>query len=303
MTTETTRSPLSAATTRDATPSTDRSTRHGPIAQLLIAWSPLSAILVAYWFAQWITAPLEGGDGSGTNRLGAALHVLGPARADAAVFGTLPGAWLQARLVDGTTHWYDAVAALVYVTHFVSIPILTAVAWFRLRHRFGEWLVAVLTFSLGGIAGYVAYPAVPPWLAAEDGAIDGVRRVSDLGWDHLGLGAVGRLVELGQGSSNPVAAMPSLHAGAALLVALFLWPSVGALARGVLLTYAFAMALTLVYTGEHYVVDVVAGWGVAVVAALLARVRRRLTRPPDHPDPVPPRPSSDPTLSRPEVTR
>ena len=36
----------------------DDGSRHGPIAQLLIAWSPLSAILVAYWVAQWITAPL-----------------------------------------------------------------------------------------------------------------------------------------------------------------------------------------------------------------------------------------------------
>ena len=128
--------------------------------------------------------------------------------------------------------------------------------------------------------------ALRPISAAEDGAIDGVRRISGLGWDHVGLGAIGRLVELGQGSSNPVAAMPSLHAGAALLVALFLWPSVGALARAALMAYAFAMGLTLVYTGEHYVVDVLAGWGVAVAAVLLARARRRLSRAPDRPDPV-----------------
>lgn len=293
MTAEATPARLPATTAHAGDRHADRSTRHGPIAQLLIAWSPLSAILVAYWTAQWITAPLETGDGTGTNRLGATLHVLGPARADEAVFGTLPSAWLQARLVDGTTHGYDAAAALVYVTHFVSIPLLTAVAWFRLRDRFGDWLVAVLTFSFVGIVGYVAYPAVPPWMAAEDGAVGGVRRASDLGWDHLGLGAVGRLVELGQSSSNPVAAMPSLHAGAALLVALFLWPSVGRLARATLLTYAFAMGLTLVYTGEHYVVDVVAGWGVAVVAVLLARARRTLTRSPDRTDPV----------QTPEVTR
>lgn len=302
MTTETTPGRASTAAASDDAATADRPTRHGPIAQLLLAWSPLSAILVAYWLAQWITAPLEDGDGSGTNRLGAALHVLGPARADEAMFGTVPSAWLQARLVDGSTHWYDAAAALVYVTHFVSIPVLTAVAWFRLRDRFGEWLVTVLAFSFAGIAGYVAYPAVPPWMAAEDpavdgaidGAIDGVRRISDLGWDHLGLGAIGRLVELGQGSSNPVAAMPSLHAGAALLVALFLWPSVGALARAALMAYAIAMGLTLVYTGEHYVVDVLAGWGVAVAAVLLARARRRLARAADRPEPAP---------TRPEVTR
>ena len=68
--------------------------------------------------------------------------------------------------------------------------------------------------------------------------------------------------------------MPSLHAGAALLVALFLWPSVSRIARAALVTYAVAMALTLVYTGEHYVVDVLAGWAVAALAILVATAAR-----------------------------
>jgi membrane-associated phospholipid phosphatase len=250
--------------------------RHGPIAQLLIAWSPLSAILAAYWLAQWITAPLGTGDGALTNRLGAGLHVLGPARGDERVFGTVPSSWLQQRLTDGATHWYDAAAALVYVTHFVTIPLLTAVVWFRLRDRFRDWLTAVLTMSLIGIAGYLLYPAAPPWLASQRGAIESVDRISHVGWEHLGLGGIGSLVELGQSGSNPVAAMPSLHAGAALLTALFLWPSVGRIARAALLTYAVAMALTLVYTGEHYVVDVAAGWLVAVLGAAAPRAGRAL---------------------------
>lgn len=269
-----------ADATPDA-PSRGAQTRHGPIAQLLIAWSPLSTILIAYWVAQWITAPLGTGDGASTNRVGAALHVLGPARADEALHGTVPTVWLQARLVDGTPHWYDALAALVYVTHFVAIPLLTAVAWFRLRDRFREWVAAVLVMTIVGIAGYVAYPAAPPWLAAEQGRIGDVARISGLGWEWLHLDVVARLTELGQSASNPVAAMPSLHAGAALLVALFLWPSVGRLARLLLAAYAVAMALTLVYTGEHYVVDVLAGWLVAVVGTLAGRAVAALRQ--DHP--------------------
>ncbi len=244
--------------------------RHGPIAQLLISWSPLSVILLAYAAAGWISSPLQEGDGASANRLGASLHVRGPARADERIFGSVPSVWLQERLVDGASHWYDAVAALVYVTHFVSIPLLTAVVWFGLRERFVAWLVAVLTMSVVGIVGYVSYPAAPPWLAAERGDIGAVDRISHIGWDHLHLDVVGRLTELGQSGSNPVAAMPSLHAGAALLVALFLWPSVGAVARGTLLAYAVSMAATLVYTGEHYVVDVAGGWLVAAGALLMA---------------------------------
>ena len=254
--------------------------RHGPVAQLLIAWSPLSAILVAYWVAQWITAPLGEGDGSGANRLGASLHVLGPARADETLAGAVPCVWLQARLVTGDPHWYDVVAAFVYITHFVTIPLITAVVWFRLRDRFGEWLTAVLTMSLIGIAGYLAYPAAPPWLAAQRGDIGALDRISHLGWEGLGLDTVGRLVQVGQSGSNPVAAMPSLHAGAALLAALFLWPSVSRVSRVLLAAYALAMALTLVYTGEHYVVDVLAGWLVAVVGVVASRVVGRLAREP-----------------------
>ena len=40
------------------------------------------------------------------------------------------------------------------------------------------------------------------------------------------------------------------------------------------MAYALAMALTLVYTGEHYVVDVLAGWAVAALAILVATAAR-----------------------------
>jgi membrane-associated phospholipid phosphatase len=73
--------------------------------------------------------------------------------------------------------------------------------------------------------------------------------------------------------------MPSLHAGSALLVALFLWPSVTSLWRTALAGYAVAMAVTLVYTGEHYVVDVAVGWLVAALAtAVGSAVPRRVVR-------------------------
>jgi membrane-associated phospholipid phosphatase len=244
------------------------------VAQLLIAWAPLSVILVAYAAAQWVNVPLAGRDGAGTNRLGFGLHVAGPAEADRGVFGAVPSVWLQERLVDGSGHWYDAVAALVYATHFVAIPLVTGVLWFRLRDRFAGWLAAVLTLTTLGVGGYVVYPAAPPWLASDRGEIGLVERISSLGWDYLHLGLAGRVTVVGQDGSNPVAAMPSLHAGSALLVTLFLWPVVSTRWRAALLGYAMLMALTLVYTGEHYVVDVVAGWltaGVAVAVSACVR--------------------------------
>jgi membrane-associated phospholipid phosphatase len=71
--------------------------------------------------------------------------------------------------------------------------------------------------------------------------------------------------------------MPSLHAGTTLLVALFFWPLASTLGRAALLGYVLAMAAALVYTGEHYVVDVVAGWLTAGfgLAAGTSAARRR----------------------------
>ena len=265
-------------TVAEAEPPHRQSTsRHGPIAQLLIAWAPLSGILLAYAAAQWINAPLTEGGIGGANRLGFVLHIDGPARVDETVFRVLPSAWMQERLVDGSTHWYDAVAALVYVTHFFSIPLVTALVWFRMRSRFTAWLAAVLAFTVVGVSLYVLYPAAPPWLASDLGDIDRVERISLFGWHYLQLDPIARASAMGQGGSNPVAAMPSLHAGAALLVAGFLWPVVTGWCRAALVTYVALMALTLVYTGEHYVVDVVAGWMTAGVAVAAGAIVQRLT--------------------------
>ncbi len=178
--------------------------RHGPVAQLLIAWAPLSVILVAYAAAQWIDAPLTAtGSGAGTNRLGFGLHVAGPAQVDRDVFGAVPSVWLQERLVDGSAHWYDAAAALVYVTHFFSIPLVTAVVWFGLRDRFRAWVATVIAFTTVGVGVYVVYPAAPPWLASDLGVIGPVNRISSPGWDYLHLEVVGQVGGLRPGGQQP----------------------------------------------------------------------------------------------------
>jgi len=262
-------------TTAAAPPVAGGRSRHGPLAQLLIAWSPLSVILVAYGLAAWVTAPLDAREPGSTNRFGIGLDRGGPAAIDEAVLGVVPPVWLQQASEGPATQVLDVLAAVVYITHFVAIPIVTALAWFGLRRRFAEWLAMVLGMSLAGIAVYLLHPAAPPWLDAEQGVVAPVERTSHLGWQHIGLDPVAHLVRAGQEASNPVAAVPSLHAGAALLVALFLWPSVKPLARSLLAAYALAMAWCLVHTGEHYVVDIVLGWTVATLTVVAVRAHRR----------------------------
>ena len=80
-----------------------------------------------------------------------------------------------------------------------------------------------------------------------------------------------QLVTLGQGKSNLVAAIPSLHAGLTMLLALFMWPRVKALGKTLYMGYALAMAFALVYSAEHYIFDIVLGW--ALAAAVIAAYR------------------------------
>jgi membrane-associated phospholipid phosphatase len=74
--------------------------------------------------------------------------------------------------------------------------------------------------------------------------------------------------------ANPFAAMPSDHFASAAVTALLLAeqdPRLGALGW----SYAFVLAFALVYLGEHYVSDVLAGLALAL---MVNRVRRRLER-------------------------
>ena len=59
--------------------------------------------------------------------------------------------------------------------------------------------------------------------------------------------------------------MPSLHAGIAFLVAAYAIIRLRSWWRWLLVLYPVAMGVALVYYAEHYVVDVLAGWLVAVL--------------------------------------
>jgi membrane-associated phospholipid phosphatase len=68
--------------------------------------------------------------------------------------------------------------------------------------------------------------------------------------------------------------MPSLHAAYPVMLVLFFWGA-GAAVRAGLALYAVAMAFTLVYTGEHFVLDILVGWAMTgAVYALVALAMR-----------------------------
>jgi membrane-associated phospholipid phosphatase len=189
-------------------------------------------------------------------------------KVEAALFGKpIPTVWLQEHLWHGANHlhWWDYATWFVYLTHFVATLLVAAVIWTWAHQHFARFATMVCVLAFAAFATYVVYPAVPPWLAAQHGQIGEAHRTVKLTWPHVPIAHYGSLFEKGEHYANNVAAMPSLHAGYALLLALFLWRLVPRWTRPLLALYPPAMAFALVYGGEHYVVDCLAGWVYAAV--------------------------------------
>ncbi|SFL06765.1 phosphatase PAP2 family protein [Geodermatophilus ruber] len=240
--------------------------------RLLADWLPLVALLLVYDVSRGLA------DG-----LGVPVHITEPAAVDRWLAGgALPTVVLQQHWA---ATWWEAFAALVYGSHFVVTPLVLAVLWVRDRARWLRFARLVVALSAAGLVTYVLYPAAPPWLAARDGVIEPVERLSGVGWEALGLPRAGALLAAGQGQVNQVAAVPSLHTAFAVLTCLVLFPAARRVwQRAALVAYAVLMPLVLVWAGEHYVIDTVLGalyaGGVVLVAAragpVLAGVARRV---------------------------
>ena len=83
--------------------------------------------------------------------------------------------------------------------------------------------------------------------------------------------------------------MPSLHTAFAFMAVVFFLPMVRRRWWPLLLAYPLSMTFTLVYTAEHWVIDVLVGWAyVGLVFILVGLGERwwRSRRPVNHPDPM-----------------
>ena len=228
-------------------------------------WAPVAG-LVIYFFSRGLS-----------DELGITPHVQMPIDVDtwlgAGVTPTqrLQEAWCGDPCVRTIEpRWYDMVLTTVYASHFVTGLTIAAVLWVRNRVEWVRWMRRYLMISFGALVGYIAYPMEPPWMAAQHGALPGsIHRVTGRGWADLGLSRFDLAL---QGVSNPVAAMPSLHAGMTFLIAGYAIQRWSSPARWLLLAYPLAMSLALVYAGEHYVIDVIAGALLAAVVLVTCRL-------------------------------
>lgn len=230
---------------------------------VVLEWIPFALILSAY--------DLLRGQADG---LLFATHVRPQLEADRVLgLGTAPTVWLQEHLWHGPAdlRWWDYGAWAVYSSYFLATYLLAAALWFVARDRFRPYVATVSLLALMGFATYALFPAAPPWLASEEGALEWTTRTIGIVSGHVPVLDFATLFERGSQYANPVAAVPSLHAAYTLLLTLTLWPLVPRWVRPVLAAYPLAMAFALVYTAEHYLVDVLLGWAYAIVAVWVVR--------------------------------
>ncbi|PZV90798.1 PAP2 superfamily protein [Micromonospora phaseoli] len=206
-----------------------------------------------------------------------------------AMDGQVPTVWLQQHLYHPEVRWWDVLVSWVYFSHFVAALAAAAVLWMRERSRWAAFMRRWAFLCATGLVTYFLYPAAPPWWAAQNGLIEEVARISTRGWKAFGMHGAGNLLNAGQLASNPVAAMPSLHTAFALFVVLFFLRGVRRRWWPLLLAYPLAMTFTLVYSGEHYVIDVLVGWAYVGMAFLVVgRAERWWARRKARPTPTDP---------------
>jgi len=208
-------------------------------------------------------------------RLRARVRVEYPVKIDRALgLGELPGLRLQRALArPGAIGRADQVLVWSHWIWFL-VPHGT-VAFILLRHPrlFPSAAARMYAVFDIGVIGYWAIPTAPPWYAAEAGVIGdddpALRRMMREHGEAFWKAAWGPLYDVLGG--NPLAAMPSLHFATSLMAA-HLLREAGPVPGAVGWTYVITLGFALVYLGEHYVVDLIAG------ATLTEAIRRGAPR-------------------------
>jgi hypothetical protein len=190
---------------------------------------------------------------------GMPVRIRYPIRLDEVLFGAVPTIVLQRHRAE----WLDLLATGIYLSYFLLPPTTLMLCWRvwpdRLRPYVGSTL---LVFGVAGFV-HILVPTAPPWLAAAKGALPPVVLVT-----YAAFGETPALYQMGQGiSGNLVAAMPSVHLAISTIVALTLFRTP---LRLLGLIYAPGMLWAVVYSGEHYACDGLAGITLGAVAWWIA---------------------------------
>ncbi len=147
--------------------------------------------------------------------------------------------------------------------HFVVTLGLLGWLWYRRADIYRPLRNTLVAINVLGLAVFWLYPTAPPRLLAGSGFDDVVASTGALGGWHTGPLAA---------AANQFAALPSLHMAWAVWCSLVMWSLTERLwVRVVAVLYPCVTCVAVLATGNHYLLDVLAGVATAALAALLVR--------------------------------
>jgi membrane-associated phospholipid phosphatase len=209
---------------------------------------------------------------------------------ETAIFGTLPTLTLQHSFYNpNAVSPQDVIATFFYFMHF-PLPILVGfVFWWRSRDHYRRYIAALLVMCFLAFITYLFWPTAPPWFEYQGSVYKIIDRTVQAMWGSQ------YYVSAIYQSFNPnrFAAFPSLHAAFPALAAVYAWNRYRALSVA-LIAWSIAVLMSIVYLGEHYVVDALAGYVYVAAAALIVEgfTRWRARRGPHATVPTPATPSA-----------
>jgi membrane-associated phospholipid phosphatase len=191
-------------------------------------------------------------------------------------FGEVPTVWLQSKFYSfGQIGLLEPLTIMVYVTYFIFPHLVVFAAWRLDRERFPVYAAGVIGVVYAGLLVSVLAPTAPPWLAGQSGELPHVFRVlKDVSNEVTPSTYQAAYETIGP---NDVAAMPSLHSAIPAVVAFIAWSRARRPLAVAAWLYMLAMGFSLVYLGEHYVVDVLGGIATALVVTLAITAWMRRT--------------------------
>ncbi|MET0930837.1 MAG: phosphatase PAP2 family protein, partial [Aeromicrobium sp.] len=181
-------------------------------------------------------------------------------------------AWLNNALTPITeiavpmSFWYATL-------HYVVTPGVLAFLYFRHRGDYPRARNAIVIGSAIGLVSYMLLPTAPPRLMPGAGYLDALARTAGVGWWGGDASAPAGLGHI----TNELAAMPSLHVGWTVWVAWAIWRHANVVGRALALAYVAGTTLVVVATGNHWVLDAVAG-GVVVAVGIVVSGRIETAR-------------------------
>jgi membrane-associated phospholipid phosphatase len=204
--------------------------------------------------------------------------------------GTIPTLTLQRAFYHpGVVSLQDIVGMFFYFMHFVLPIVVGFVFWVTDRGYYWRFIAALLLMCFLAFVTYLFWPSAPPWYQLQDALGNPeVVKINDQTVKSLwGFTAVSPIYH--SFNPNKFAAFPSLHAAFPMLATVYAWQRYRLLALGLFL-WTIAVIVSIVYLGEHYVVDALVSILYVAVATIAVEMvsRRRGRGAPTSPTPARP---------------